>query len=248
MRLSVLFLALSAALPFAPTATADTLPTCDEISTWDEGTRKDCRTESTDGSGLVFEGHTTGTDNDQTPFRVSVDVLSSDGKHLETITEDAYRQCGNGYFLRDLDHDGRDEVLIITACGGTGGDTLAVWRATGDSHHFERAGEMFGFLNFWRTDDGLIGQYAHSSAASGVVSLYEFAGNRLVKVAALETETADYPQTDAPRNWVVTGNTKCALSVDDGLPLLNRLRAHRIDPNSAQQHLCAQLGDFYATR
>ncbi|WP_145043526.1 hypothetical protein [Mycobacteroides abscessus] len=161
--------------------------------------------------------------------------------------------AGNGFFLRDLDGDGRDEVLIMTGCGGTGGENLAIWRATGDSTQFVRAGETFGFLNFWRTTDGFVAQYAHSSAASGVVSLYEFVGDRLVRAAALEVAVASFDDPYVTHSWIVTGNTKCALS-RGGRPSKalevgdERLKAHGIDPVAAEQHLCASLGDYYAKR
>ncbi len=242
-----------------PPAVADPLAQCDRISTWDEGDQKDCQLTSTDHVGLLFQGRTikksTGAQRfgQSTDYEVEVHVMSPNGQEQQVITEPAYRPCGNGFFLRDLDGDGRDEVLIMTGCGGTGGENLAIWRAVGDSTQFVRAGEMFGFLNFWRTPDGFIAQYAHSSAVSGVVSLYEFVDHRLIPAAALEVAVAGFDDAWTDHPWIVTGNTKCALSREDRpsrtLAISDeRLKAHGIDPATAEQRLCAALGDYYAKK
>ncbi|TDZ77531.1 hypothetical protein DE4585_04926 [Mycobacteroides salmoniphilum] len=242
-----------------PRAPAESLPACDRISTWDEGDQKDCQLTSTDHVGLLFQGRTIKKDNGAQRFNrpmeyeVDVHVLSPNGKEQQLITEPADKPCGNGFFLRDLDGDGRDEVLIMTGCGGSGGENLAIWRATQDSTQFVRAGEMFGFLNFWRTQDGFIAQYAHSSAASGEVSLYEFVDNRLIQAAALEVTVASFDDPWTTHPWIVTGNTKCALSREGRSPATLadgdvRLKAHGIDPAAVEQHLCAALGDYYGKK
>ncbi|MBA0048538.1 hypothetical protein [Mycobacteroides sp. LB1] len=214
---------------------------------------------SNDYAGLLFQGWTikknTGAQRFGYPmaYEVDVHVISPGGQEQQVIAEPASRACGNGFFLRDLDRDGRDEVLIMTGCGGTGGENLAIWRAAGDSTRFVRAGEMFGFLNFWRTSDGFIAQYAHSSAASGVVSLYEFVGDRLVEAAALEVAVASLDDPWITHSWIVTGNTKCALSREGRPPETlaigdERLKSHGIDRATAEQHLCVALGDYYAKK
>ncbi|WP_157897198.1 hypothetical protein [Mycobacteroides salmoniphilum] len=243
----------------APPAEADPLPSCDRISTWDEGDQKDCQLTSSDRVGLFLQGRTiqknTGAQRfgDPMGYEVDVRVISPSGREQQVIAEPASRPCGNGFFLRDLDGDGRDELLTITGCGGTGGENLAIWRATGDSTQFVRAGETFGFLKFWRTSDGFFAQYAHSSAASGVVSLYEFVDDRLVQAAALEVAVASFDDPYVTHSWIVTGNTKCALSREGRPPKTlaagdERLKAHGIDPATAGQHLCAALGDYYAKK
>lgn len=243
----------------APPAGADSLPSCDRISTWDEGDQKDCQLISRDHVGLLFQGRTiqknTGAQRFGYPmtYEVDVHVMTSGGQEQQVITEPASRPCGNGFFLRDLDGDGRDELLTITGCGGTGGENLAIWRATGDSAQFVRAGETFGFLNFWQTTDGFVAQYAHSSAASGVVSLYEFVGDRLVEAAALEVAVTSLDGPWITHPWIASGNTKCALDREGRPPKTlaagdDRLKAHGIDPATAEQHLCAALGDYYAKK
>ena len=259
MALMIAAVTVSGCREGAPRAVADPLPSCDRISTWDEGDQKDCQLTSTDHLGLLFQGRTIKKDTgvkrwgEPMEYEVDVHVMSPNGQEQQVITEPAYRPCGNGFFLRDLDGDGRDEVLIMTGCGGTGGENLTVWRAVGDSTQFVRAGEMFGFLTFWRTQDGFVAQYAHSSAASGVVSLYEFVGDRLVEAATLDVEVASVRQPDAGQPWTVTGNTRCALSREDrpsGTLVASdeRLKAHGIDPAAAEQHLCAALGDYYGKK
>ncbi|HTM85984.1 MAG TPA: hypothetical protein VL179_13980 [Mycobacterium sp.] len=241
---------LVAALISPAPAGADALPGCAAVDSAARGTATDCRTVSTDRSGLVFEGRTESVGPHA--YRTAVTVLSPGGQESQVITEDTVHGYAPRYLLRDLDGDGRDELLIITSSGGTGGDGMAVWRATADAATLRRAGEMFGFRKFWKTADGFIAQYAHSGAAAGSVSLYEFVDDTLVTVAVLDVQTLDWPDVPPRHQWEINGDTKCGLSTDDHPPgsLAARnqaLRDARIDPDTAAQRFCAEpwVANFY---
>lgn len=249
-RLWVLGAVIMATLLSPPPARADLTPDCAEVDPLAEGAATDCRTASTDRMGLVFESHT--TEVGRRDYQTTVRVLSPAGRRLQEITEDANFGYSPRLLLRDLDADGRDELLIITASGGTGGDAMAVWRATGDATTFRPAGEVFGFRSFWQTADGFIAQYAHSGAAAGTVSMYRFVDDVLVKVAVLDVQRVDWPDTPPRHRWETHGNTKCALNTDDYPPgaLAARTQALRdagIDPGSAQHRFCSEpwVNDYY---
>lgn len=230
-------------------AGADVVPDCATIDGAAEGPASDCRTVSSDRVGLTFEGRTTETA--PRSYRTAVSVLSPDGAREQVITEDTARDYAPRFLLRDLDDDGRDEVLVVTDSGGTGGDTMAVWRSTGESMTFTRAGEVFGFPRFWTTADGFTGQYAHSGAGAGVIGLMEFVGERLVTVAVLDVQTLNWADKPPRDDWQVNGDTKCALNNVDAPPgsLAKRdaaLRAHGIDPATAGRRFCSEpWADYY---
>lgn len=159
------------------------------------------------------------------------------GASPQTFREptDAIGQTGVLPLLADIDGDGTPELLVVTGRGGTGGEPMAVWRLAGRSQQFVRAGALFGQRRFYQTPDGFFGLYAHSSAASGVVSLYRWVDDKLTGVAALDVEVAGF--TPAPRDWVHNGNTSCALSSGDQGAAL---RAAGVDPATAQRHFCTQ--------
>jgi hypothetical protein len=144
--------------------------------------------------------------------------------------------------LQDIDGSGTPVLLVVTGRGGTGGEPMAVWRLSGG--RLVRAGELFGFRHFYRTPEGFFGNYAHSSAASGVVTLYRWVDNRLVALAMLDMRAAA-AVPDARPDWVRNGAVLCALSDDDepAGPRAGRadaLRAAGIDPATAQQRFCTQ--------
>lgn len=155
-------------------------------------------------------------------------------------------ETGVAPLLQDIDHSGKPVLVVVTGRGGTGGEPMAVWRLTG-SDRFVRAGELFGFRRFYRTAEGFFGNYAHSSATSGTVTLYRWVDDRLVTVAVLDTQAAEaIPGAGGePRDWVRTGDVLCSLSADDDPPgaLGQRTAALQdagIDPATAQQRLCTQ--------
>lgn len=157
---------------------------------------------------------------------------------------DQVGQTGTPPLLQDIDHSGTPVLLIVTGRGGTGGEPMAVWRLAGSRDRFVRAGELFGFRRFYRTTEGFFGNYAHSSAASGTVTLYRWADDTLAKAAVLDTQAAEAPG-GASRDWVRTGDVLCALNADDDPPGARAqqtaaLQAAGLDPATAQQRLCSQ--------
>ncbi len=158
-------------------------------------------------------------------------------------------ETGVAPLLQDIDDSGTPVLLVVTGRGGTGGEPMAVWRLTGSPDRFVRAGELFGFRRFYRTTEGFFGNYAHSSAASGTVTLYRWVDDKLVTVAVLDTQAAEAVPATGPggesRDWVRTGDLLCALTEDDYPPGAKAqrtaaLQAAGIDPATAQQRLCTQ--------
>ncbi|BBZ15136.1 hypothetical protein [Mycobacterium branderi] len=174
-------------------------------------------------------------------------VLDSKGAQVQQFEEPADRigETGAGPLLQDIDGDGTPELLVVTDIGGTGGEPMAVWRLTAPPL-FVRAGEIFGFRRFYQTPEGFFGNYAHSSAASGVVTLYQWVDNKLVEVALLDVQVSG--RENAPgddHDWVLNGNTECRLSTADYPPgareaRMAALRAAGIDPATAAQRFCTQ--------
>lgn len=145
--------------------------------------------------------------------------------------------------LQDIDNSGKPVLLVVTDRGGTGGEPMAVWRLTGSPPRFVRAGELFGFRHFYRSSEGFFGNYAHSSAASGTVTLYRWVDDKLVAVAVLDTQAAQAPVGGDSRSWVRNGDVLCALDEDDPGPAAQRtaaLQAAGVDPATAQERFCTQ--------
>ncbi|MDP7701774.1 hypothetical protein [Mycobacterium sp. TY815] len=172
--------------------------------------------------------------------------LQSRGSVIQRFREPTEEVGGTGVapLLQDIDDSGTPVLLVVTGRGGTGGEPMAVWRMTASRDRFVRAGEMFGFRQFYRTTEGFFGNYAHSSAASGSVTLYRWADDKLVTVAVLDTQAAAAPG-DESRAWVRTGDVLCALSEDDDPPGARAqrtaaLQAAGVNPATAQQQLCTQ--------
>ncbi|ODR08337.1 hypothetical protein BHQ15_09590 [Mycolicibacillus koreensis] len=236
---TVFAVALLAASP----ARGDEMPDCSDIERPAIGATSDCRTVSTDRLGLTFEGHTTTVGPHS--YRTAVTVIAPGRGSPQVITEDTDHDYGPRYLLRDLDADGRDELLIITDSGGTGGETMTVWRARGEETTYAPAGEVFGFRTFWQTADGFTAQYAHLGARAGTVTLSRFVDDHLVTVAELRVQAADWADPPGHVDWETHGATKCALSEDDYPPgaLAARTAALRdagIDPAGAQHRFCAE--------
>lgn len=158
---------------------------------------------------------------------------------------DQVGETGVAPVLKDIDQSGTPALLVVIGRGGTGGEPMAVWRLTGTPAHFVRAGEVFGFRRFYRTAEGFFGNYAHSSAVAGSVTLYRWVDDKLVVVAVLDMQVAEAPVGVDGRAWVHTGDVLCALNEDDDPPgaLARRtaaLRAAGMDPATAQERFCSQ--------
>lgn len=173
-------------------------------------------------------------------------TLRKDGASIQQFREpvDETGETGAAPQLQDIDHSGTPVLLVVIGRGGSGGEPMAVWRLASPPE-FVRAGEIFGFRRFYQTPEGLFGNYAHSSAASGAVTLYRWVNDKLVAVAVLDMQAAAASLPPAGHDWVHNGNVLCALNTEDEPPgsAAKRnaaLRAAGIDPATAQQRLCTQ--------
>lgn len=179
--------------------------------------------------------------------------LRSDGLTTQEFREptDQIGESGAVPLLQDIDKSGNPVLLVIVGRGGTGGEPMAVWRLSGQQ--FVRAGELFGFRRFYRSAVGFFGNYAHSSAASGVVSLYRWDADKLVKAITLDVQVADLPRFPDDRGeWIRNGNVDCTVSTND-YPLGSlaerqaAMRSAGIDPATAAHQFCTQpwVGTLY---
>lgn len=147
--------------------------------------------------------------------------------------------------LQDIDRSGTPVLLVVIGRGGTGGEPMAVWRLSGQSPRFVRAGELFGFRRFYQSSEGYFGNYAHSSAVAGTVTLYRWVGDKLTSVVVLDMQAAAADVPSSHHDWLRNGDVLCALS-DDNYPPGSRaeretaLTAAGIDPATAQQQFCTQ--------
>ena len=169
--------------------------------------------------------------------------VRTDGTATQEFTEPTLQsgETGEPPLLADIDHSGTPVLLVITDRGGSGGEPMAVWKLVSAPTHFVRAGELFGFRQFYRTTEGLFGNYAHASAASGSVALYRWDADKLAHVVDLDVQVADRPDpSDGP--WIRNGNTDCRAEGDAA-----SMRAAGLDPATASRQLCNQpwVGTIY---
>lgn len=136
------------ACPIA-SATDDVLPPCPQtlavIYPETKLDHVDCHLQSTDRIGLGFDV-TYWPPGEPEPKAAKVVVTDSSGEVTQTIDELLEPSSPAGVGLQDLDGDGRDEVIIPmnqSSFNGALNTRFSVWRAVGDSKHFERA-QMVG--------------------------------------------------------------------------------------------------------
>lgn len=167
-----------------------------------------CLLQSSDGPGPGFEKTSVPAPEGQT---TTIRVLEPTGAVHQTITE-PYKGFGSAPMaLRDLDQDGRDELLV-------GVDTRqrhvrwAVWRATQSGYTYSRAGEVFG--EAYGAGPDLIGVRADSDIAF------------LVFDAGILRTIADVD---------IDGAGSCSLTMRSGI---NKLGWSPVD---AEKNLCGAL-------
>ncbi|AYF78233.1 hypothetical protein D7D52_35330 [Nocardia yunnanensis] len=119
-----------------PAAPVSDLPPCGDIAS--AATPPDCSLQSRDTAGLSFEVRHNGTGQQAA---VTITVLDPNGTNIQSFTEKAVGTTAPR--LRDLDNDGRDE-LIIPILLASANTRYLVYHATGASVHFQRAGELAG--------------------------------------------------------------------------------------------------------
>lgn len=154
----------------------------------------------------------------------TIDIWSSDGRKLQTLTEGEVSFYGYPTF-GDIDGDGHFDLAVPIAMGNVN-LVQALYTFDTATNQFVRAGEVSG-LSIERTGDGLLAVPSRDSAVSYVIGFYRLAAGTLQDVASV-TVTA---QTDEAGNK--TGTT-CALTEGPGIAALN------LTPPAAEAKFCAE--------
>jgi hypothetical protein len=151
------------------------LPDCSKVETQDQGAdgwkHPDCRMMLGDKSGLALEARYAPAEDDST--KVKVQVVQPGDATLQTIEE----TMGNtfaGISARDIDKDGRDDLLLPLETGNVN-TTWAVWRQNEDGSGFTRIGEPSG-VEIANTASGYIAVPARSSANEWGVAFFKMQG------------------------------------------------------------------------
>ncbi|MFI9510367.1 hypothetical protein [Nocardia sp. NPDC052566] len=153
------------------------LPRCGEVPSKSAEVPADCRLVSGDRAGQSFAVR-----HDGAPGRtvVTIEVFDRDGARRQTVVERDTR-TPNLPTLRDLDDDGRDE-LVVPLNTGVVNTTYAIYRATDATPEFRRTGELSG-LGPEHTSSGYIAIAARDGAAHWDVGFWHFDDAQLLRVA-----------------------------------------------------------------
>ncbi|WP_067541435.1 hypothetical protein [Nocardia crassostreae] len=202
----------------APGEPISDLPPCGDIGT--AATPPDCLLESRDSTGLSFEVRHTGNDGRTI---TTVTVLDASGARVQTLTE---KDTGvpSGPRVRDLDADGRDELMIPLALADAN-TRYAVYRAD-DAGELRRAGELTG-IGIDTSESGSTVVSARIGHASWDIEFWTFDADTLRALVTAEVR----PTEDA--NGTVTGYT-CTVADDGGLAGLG------LSPDEATARFCTE--------
>ncbi|MBS4102155.1 hypothetical protein KFZ73_13015, partial [Tsukamurella paurometabola] len=136
-------------------------------------------------------------------------VVRDGARVVQTITERVVAAYRTPPFVQRFANDGAGQLLVVTTTGGSGGSGMAVWRARGPKGPFVRGGELFGFPSrVATTDEGFSAMYAHSSAVSGVYTIFRFDGDRVVELLDLPVAAAGAGATPSDGNGPVVTNDR----------------------------------------
>jgi hypothetical protein len=211
----------------------------------------DCVVKSSDSAKLTVE--VIG------PAPYTVKVFDPSGSQRQVFVQQVRdpARAGRPEF-QDVDGDGRDELVLMTDGGGSGGELYEIWRVARDedSDQFVDTGSVFGFDDFRQTSDGkFFAIYAHSGAMSGVFRLYHFVADKLVEVVALDLEAVLDEQQKNQYGSPKAVGTNCKLYEEDDMagPPAKRdaaLREAGLDPATAEQRYCAEpwVQNFYRSK
>jgi hypothetical protein len=213
-----------------PRAAADTtLPPCPQTAAviTPQGTSPhvDCTMHS---GGLDFAVTYWSVSELPGPRAVKVIVTDSSGAVVQTIDELLEPSSPGGVGLQDVDGDGRDELIIPISQNLLNGDNpntrFSVWRAPGDSRHYERT-QMVGQAVYPSGDGYLVSNGGGPASRDLTFYLPTGAGYALVVVLTIEVLEVD-PAT----NRVLTVN--CRAHQEDGL--------HAVDmtTHQAEDYFC----------
>ncbi|GAB0102997.1 hypothetical protein JMUB6875_19690 [Nocardia sp. JMUB6875] len=164
------------------TSPVSDLPPCGDIAS--TATPPDCYLQSRDPAALTVEVHHTGTGQQSS---VVLTVLDPTGEQLQTMTEQSVGTTEPRF--RDLDNDGRDE-LIIPIMLATSNTRYLIYRATGDATRFTRAGELAG-IGLDTTAANYVVVTARDSYELWKVQFWTFTGDQLTPLVTAEVHFLD---------------------------------------------------------
>jgi hypothetical protein len=191
-------LAAAAALLCAtavPSCRADTVSLAQCGNAFNSGGAMDCQLSSIDSLGLRFEKRIVGTS-------AQIRIFTRTGMMVQTVSQHIEGSSESGVMLlRDLDGDGRDELLLSLDTGGVHPNShWALWRATGDSTQFREVrapklrddvmydvGTLFG-SDFWYAGDGRVAEYGTGPMRSWLMRIYTFENYQLVPIVSVQND------------------------------------------------------------
>nr|WP_234920818.1 hypothetical protein [Mycobacteroides chelonae] len=166
---------------------------------------KNCEFTSTDALGLRFEKRIVGTS-------ARIRIFTSSGVMVQTVSHAIEDSPESGIMLlRDLDGDGRDELLLSLDTGGAHPNShWALWRKTGNSTQFRAVraphlrddvmhdvGALFG-SDFWHAGDGFIAEYGTGPTRSWLTRIYRFDGDALAPIVSVQNDGVGMDGTAGP--------------------------------------------------
>lgn len=220
--------------PRAPRAAADPrylAPCAVTVATINPKTQlahSDCRLHAADRVGANFDVTYWSIPEAPGPRAVKVIVTDGSGAAVQTIDELLEPSSPSGVGLQDLDGDGRDELIIPisqSVFNGSPNTRFSVWRAEGDSTHFERT-QMVGQAAYPSGDGYVVSNGGSPTSRDLTFYLPTGAGFTLVVVLTIEAE-----QVEQGTNRVLTVN--CRAHQVDGLHAVD------MDVTTAQDTFCA---------
>ncbi|UFS99732.1 hypothetical protein [Nocardia huaxiensis] len=140
----------------------------------------DCTLESHDDTGITFDVKRTGSGNAVT---VTIDVHDANHELTQTITEPDTQSMAENPKLRDIDGDGRDE-LMVPLQSAANNLAYAVYHSY-DGVEFVRAGEVSG-LGIESTADGYTAISAKNGTQGWDIGFWTFASGKLIPLVTAQ--------------------------------------------------------------
>ncbi|MCU1645064.1 MAG: hypothetical protein JWN03_5339 [Nocardia sp.] len=204
----------------APPEPASELPPCGDIGT--TAMPSDCQLQSRDPLGVTFEVRHTGS---PAHLVTTVTLLDPGGAVVQTLVEPEANAPGAVAKLRDLDGNGRDE-LVIPIFLATANMRYAIYHASGNSLEYHRAGELAG-IGIDTSATGYVVVSARTEYASWDVEFWKFAADDLTPIVTAQVRPID------DGTGKVAGTT-CAV-IDSG-----GLETTGLTPAQADTQFCAE--------